>query len=182
MPHLTRAEPEHWPQISRDIWESKYRLKAIDGTAVDGQLADTWSRVARGAAAVEKPSKRAAWQTRFEDILKDFSFLPAGRILAGMGSDRRVTLFNCFVMGTIEDDLGSIFENVKEAALTMQAGGGIGHDFSTLRPSGAKVSGVAAEASGPLSFMDVWDTMCRSIMSAGSRRGAMMGTLRCRSS
>jgi ribonucleoside-diphosphate reductase alpha chain len=82
-------------------------------------------------------------------------------------------------MGRIEDDLASIFENVKEAALTMQQGGGIGHDFSTLRPKGALVKSIGADASGPVSFMDVWDSMCRTIMSAGARRGAMMATLRC---
>jgi ribonucleoside-diphosphate reductase alpha chain len=90
-----------------------------------------------------------------------------------------VTLFNCFVMGTIPDSMGGIFEMLKEAALTMQQGGGIGYDFSTIRPKGALVTGVAADASGPLSFMDVWDSMCRTIMSAGSRRGAMMATMRC---
>ena len=111
--------------------------------------------------------------------MADFAFLPAGRILAGAGTGRAVTLFNCFVMGRIEDDLGSIFDNVKEAALTMQQGGGIGHDFSTLRPKGALVKSIGADASGPVSFMDVWDAMCRTIMSAGARRGAMMATLRC---
>jgi ribonucleoside-diphosphate reductase alpha chain len=109
----------------------------------------------------------------------DLAFLPAGRILAGAGTGRAVTLFNCFVMGRIEDDLASIFDNVKEAALTMQQGGGIGHDFSTLRPRGAPVRSIGADASGPVSFMDVWDAMCRTIMSAGARRGAMMATLRC---
>jgi len=88
-------------------------------------------------------------------------------------------LFNCFVMGTVPDNMGGIFDNLREAALTMQQGGGIGYDFSTIRPKGAAVKGVAADASGPLSFMDVWDAMCRTIMSAGSRRGAMMATLRC---
>jgi ribonucleoside-diphosphate reductase alpha chain len=82
-------------------------------------------------------------------------------------------------MGTIPDSMEGIFENLKEAALTMQQGGGIGYDFSTIRPKGAAVHGVAADASGPLSFMDVWDAMCRTIMSAGSRRGAMMATMRC---
>jgi ribonucleoside-diphosphate reductase alpha chain len=82
-------------------------------------------------------------------------------------------------MGTIPDSMGGIFEMLKEAALTMQQGGGIGYDFSTIRPKGAGVKGVAADASGPLSFMDVWDAMCRTIMSAGSRRGAMMATMRC---
>ena len=88
-------------------------------------------------------------------------------------------MFNCFVMGTIDDSMLGIFDGLKEAALTMQQGGGIGHDFSTLRPKGAPVKGVGADASGPLSFMDVWDSMCRTIMSAGARRGAMMGTMRC---
>lgn len=178
-PRRITDEPKNWPDISREIWESKYRLSAGDGVPADRHIVETWRRVANGAAAAEEPAKHAAWQSRFCDALQDFAFIPAGRILAGMGTDRRVTLFNCFVMGTIEDDLSAIFDNVKEAALTMQAGGGIGHDFSTLRPAGAAVQGVAADASGPLSFMDVWDTMCRSIMSAGARRGAMMGTLRC---
>src|ERR1700739_3852079 len=103
---------------------------------------------------------------------------PAGRILAGAGTGRNVTLFNCFVMGTIPDSMDGIFSALREAALTLQQGGGIGYDFSTLRPRGASVAGVGADASGPVSFMDVWDAMCRTIMSAGSRRGAMMATLR----
>ena len=111
--------------------------------------------------------------------MSDFKFLPAGRVVAGAGSSRSVTLFNCFVMGAIPDDMGGIFAHLREAALTMQQGGGIGYDFSTLRPRGAPVKGVGADASGPLSFMDVWDAMCRTIMSAGYRRGAMMATLRC---
>ena len=111
--------------------------------------------------------------------MSDFQFLPAGRVIAGAGTGRHVTLFNCFVMGTIPDDMGGIFAHLREAALTMQQGGGIGYDFSTLRPHGAPVNGVGADASGPLSFMDVWDAMCRTIMSAGYRRGAMMATLRC---
>jgi len=85
----------------------------------------------------------------------------------------------CFVMGTVQDSLAGIMDALKEAAVTMQAGGGIGYDFSTLRPVDAPVKGVAATASGPLSFMDVWDAMCRTIMSAGVRRGAMMATMRC---
>jgi ribonucleoside-diphosphate reductase alpha chain len=111
--------------------------------------------------------------------MEDFRFLPAGRIIAGAGAGRNVTLFNCFVMGTIPDDMSGIFEHLREAALTMQQGGGIGYDFSTLRPRGAPVKGVGADASGPLTFMDVWDAMCRTIMSAGHRRGAMMATMRC---
>jgi ribonucleoside-diphosphate reductase alpha chain len=167
------------PEISERIWDMKYRLKAEDGTPRDAALDDTWQRVARAAAAAEPKRTRERWARQFAHAFADFAFLPAGRILAGAGTGRSVTLFNCFVMGRIEDDLGSIFENVKEAALTMQQGGGIGHDFSTLRPRGALVRSIGADASGPVSFMDVWDAMCRTIMSAGARRGAMMATLRC---
>jgi ribonucleoside-diphosphate reductase alpha chain len=176
-----RSKPEFLAPISEEIWDLKYRLKAADGTPVDATLDDTFWRVARAAAATEKGGKRARarWAERFHAAIADYGFLPAGRILAGAGSGRAVTLFNCFVLGKIEDDLGAIFDGVKEAALTMQQGGGIGHDFSTLRPKGARVASIGADASGPVSFMDVWDAMCRTIMSAGSRRGAMMATLRC---
>jgi ribonucleoside-diphosphate reductase alpha chain len=176
-----RTGPEFLAPISEEIWDLKYRFKKLDGTPVDATLNDTFWRVARAAASAEKGGKRARdkWAARFHGAIADFGFLPAGRILAGAGTGRAVTLFNCFVLGTIEDDLGAIFEGVKEAALTMQQGGGIGHDFSTLRPQGARVTSIGADASGPVSFMDVWDAMCRTIMSAGSRRGAMMATLRC---
>jgi len=181
MDTVTQRSPlpaqEQIASISRQIWEDKYRFKAADGTPIDLTIADTWRRIARALAAVEQ--RPELWEDRFYAALEDFTFLPAGRIVSGAGTDRRVTLFNCFVMGDIADDLGSIFANLREAALTMQQGGGIGYDFSTLRPKGAAVRGVSADASGPLSFMDVWDAMCRTIMSAGARRGAMMATMRC---
>ncbi|QFQ88742.1 adenosylcobalamin-dependent ribonucleoside-diphosphate reductase [Paracoccus kondratievae] len=163
--------------IAEQIWDMKYRLKDGAGQSLDLSIEDSWRRVARDLARVEKDP--AQWEDRFYAALEDFRFLPAGRILAGAGTGREVTLFNCFVMGTIPDSLAGIFDMLKEAALTMQQGGGIGYDFSTIRPRGAEVKGVAADASGPLSFMDVWDAMCRTIMSAGSRRGAMMATMRC---
>jgi ribonucleoside-diphosphate reductase alpha chain len=160
--------------IAESIWDMKYRLKAADGTPIDQSVEDSWRRVAR-ALSESEPEREA----EFYAALEDFRFLPAGRILAGAGTGRSVTLFNCFVMGTIPDSMSGIFDNLREAALTMQQGGGIGYDFSTIRPKGSDVKGVAADASGPLSFMDVWDAMCRTIMSAGSRRGAMMATMRC---
>jgi len=163
--------------ISQQIWDMKYRLKRADGAPLDRTLEDSWRRVASALAAPERD--QALWEGRFYEALEDFKFLPAGRILAGAGTERSVTLFNCFVMGTVPDDMAGIFEHLKEAALTMQQGGGIGYDFSTLRPKGAAVKGVGADASGPLPFMDVWDAMCRTIMSAGHRRGAMMATMRC---
>ncbi|KZX91946.1 MULTISPECIES: adenosylcobalamin-dependent ribonucleoside-diphosphate reductase [unclassified Sulfitobacter] len=163
--------------IAEQIWDMKYRFKGADGTAKDVTVEDTWRRIARDLAQVE--SKADVWEDKFFNALEDFKYLPAGRITAGAGTARRVTLFNCFVMGTVPDSMSGIFDMLKEAALTMQQGGGIGYDFSTIRPRGADVLGVSADASGPLSFMDVWDAMCRTIMSAGSRRGAMMATMRC---
>ena len=163
--------------IAEQIWDMKYRFKDADGQALDITVEDSWRRIARDLASVEKDAE--TWENKFYGALEDFKFLPAGRITAGAGTARKVTLFNCFVMGTVPDSMGGIFDMLKEAALTMQQGGGIGYDFSTIRPKGALVKGVAADASGPLSFMDVWDSMCRTIMSAGSRRGAMMATMRC---
>ncbi|NKX48993.1 adenosylcobalamin-dependent ribonucleoside-diphosphate reductase, partial [Rhodobacteraceae bacterium R_SAG8] len=163
--------------IAEQIWDMKYRFKDADGTPRDVTVEDSWRRIARDLAQVEKAPEK--WEEAFYEALEDFKFLPAGRITAGAGTARRVTLFNCFVMGTVPDSMAGIFDMLKEAAVTMQQGGGIGYDFSTIRPRGADVLGVSADASGPLSFMDVWDAMCRTIMSAGSRRGAMMATMRC---
>jgi ribonucleoside-diphosphate reductase alpha chain len=168
--------------ISQQIWDMKYRLRApaaegMPGEPIDRTIEDTWRRVAKALAATERDPE--PWARRFYETMEDFRFLPAGRVVAGAGTARDVTLFNCFVMGTIPDDMGGIFTHLREAALTMQQGGGIGYDFSSLRPKGAPVKGVGADASGPLSFMDVWDAMCRTIMSAGHRRGAMMATLAC---
>ena len=141
--------------ISQQIWDMKYRLKTADGQPVDKTIEDSWRRVAQAVAEAEPEAQRQAWAAKFYEALSGFQFLPAGRILAGAGTARSVTLFNCFVMGAIPDDMGGIFTHLREAALTMQQGGGIGYDFSTLRPRGAPVKGVGADASGPLSFMDV---------------------------
>ena len=163
--------------LAEEIWTAKYRFRSNEDEG-DSSFAETAARVARAIAAAEAPEARKRWEERFREAVADFRFIPAGRVLAGAGTERSVTLFNCFVMGTIPDSLGGIFEHLKEAALTMQQGGGVGMDFSTIRPNGSPVHGVGAEASGPLSFMDCWDSMCRTVHSAGQRRGAMMGCLR----
>ena len=163
--------------ISQQIWDMKYRFMSADGEAIDKTIDDTFHRV--GTALAQAETSPEDYADEFYEALRDFRFLPAGRIMSGAGTERDVTLFNCFVMGDVPDDMSGIFESLREAALTMQQGGGIGYDFSTLRPKGAAVKGVGADASGPLSFMDVWDAMCRTIMSAGSRRGAMMAVMRC---
>lgn len=158
--------------VSTRIWEAKYRYRT------DRTIEDTWRRVANALAAAETAG-REAWEECFHSALEGFRFLPAGRILAGAGTRRRVTLFNCFVMGRIEDSLDGIFEALKEGALTMQQGGGVGYDFSTLRPAGAPARSAGTIASGPVSFLRVWDSMCATVLSTGARRGAMMATLRC---
>lgn len=163
--------------LAEEIWAAKYRFRPSDGEG-DSSFAETADRVARAVAEAEIPELREQWQARFRDAIEGMRFIPGGRVLAGAGTDRSVTLFNCFVMGTIPDSLDGIFEHLRQAALTMQQGGGVGMDFSTIRPSGSAVHGVGAEASGPLTFMDCWDSMCRTVQSAGQRRGAMMGCLR----
>jgi len=163
--------------ISHDIWDSRYRYRAPDGRG-DRSVLDSWQRVAAALAAVEK-ADRSRWERDFLDLLQDFRFLPGGRILAGAGTGLDVTLFNCFVMGPVEDSMEGIFDALKEGALTMQQGGGVGYDFSSLRPAGAPAWRVGGVASGPVSFMRIWDSMCETLLSTAARRGAMMATLRC---
>ncbi|MFQ6023401.1 MAG: adenosylcobalamin-dependent ribonucleoside-diphosphate reductase [Acidiferrobacterales bacterium] len=163
--------------ISRHIWDTKYRYR--DGKVIyDRTVEDTWGRIARALASVEA-SDREQWEQRFYQALEGFKFLPGGRIQAGAGTHHKVTLFNCFVMGAIDDSMDSIFDNLKEGALTMQQGGGVGYDFSTLRPHGTPARTTGSIASGPVSFMRIWDSMCSTLLSTGARRGAMMATLRC---
>ena len=119
--------------IAQQIWDMKYRLKAGDGTPVDKTINDTWRRVANALAAPEKDP--TAWSDKFYDALSDFKVLPAGRIIAGAGTGRRVTLFNCFVMNTIEDDMGTIFDNLREAALPCSRAAA---SVMTFRPCGPK--------------------------------------------
>jgi ribonucleoside-diphosphate reductase alpha chain len=173
----TATEPLLPVPVARHIWETKYRAVTADGRR-DRDIRDTWQRVASALAEPEGP-QRAEWTERFGALLDDFTFLPAGRILAGAGTGQRVTLFNCFVMGLLEDSVAGIFDALKEGALTMQAGGGVGYDFSTLRPAGCHARASARIASGPVSFMAIWDTMCATLYATGERRGAMIASLRC---
>lgn len=177
---MTRAMPaegDFRSAISVATWRAKYRRKGADGTP-ERDIEDTWRRVACALASAE-PADREGWERRFYAALDDFRFLPGGRILAGAGTGEHVTLFNCFVMGAVEDSIDGIFDALKEGALTMQQGGGVGYDFSTLRPAGSSAHSTGTIASGPVSFMRIWDAMCATILSTGARRGAMMATLRC---
>ena len=164
-------------ELSRQVWRSKYQYHA-GGDVLEANIEDTWRRVAKALATVESHDQ-VDWRKGFTELLEHFKFLPAGRILAGAGTSYHTTLCNCFVMGFVEDSLEGIFDRLKDAAVTMQWGGGIGCDFSTLRPRGAGAITRGTIASGPVSFMGVWDAMCGTLLSTGARRGAMMGTLRC---
>ena len=113
-----------------------------------------------------------------EDILGNMRFLPAGRVQSAIGSSRITTAYNCFVSGTIEDSMNTIMEKASEAAETMRRGGGIGYDFSKIRPRGDKIKSLDSQASGPVSFMGIFDSICQTIASSGHRRGAQMGVLR----
>ncbi len=161
--------------LAEYVWQTRYRAATPEG--VEQSIEDTWHRVACAAAAVDPEPE--LYSKRFGELLADFQFIPGGRILAGAGTARAVTLANCFVMGPIEDSVTGIFETLKEAALTMQQGGGVGYDFSALRPRGTPAISTGGIATGPVSFLKVFDSACATVMSSGARRGAMMATLRC---
>lgn len=165
-------------QISTIVWDIKYRYRQ-DSTIIDQSITDTWERVAKAIAKAEKSEQRSHWQKSFYGILEDFRFLPGGRIIAGAGTRHKVTLFNCFVMNIGEDSLKGIFQGLLEGALTLQQGGGVGYDFSVLRPLGDLIKKTGLTTSGPVSFMRIWDTTCNILLSTGARRGAMMAVLRC---
>ena len=165
-------------EASLDIWDQKYRLTAKDGTPIDGSMDDTYKRVARALADVERPELREPWYERFLWALRHGA-IPAGRVTSNAGALEHkpaTSTINCTVSGTIRDSMNDILDKVHEAGLTLKAGCGIGYEFSTLRPRGAYVSGAGAYTSGPLSFMDIYDKMCFTVSSAGGRRGAQMGT------
>ena len=165
-------------EASLDIWDKKYRLTAKDGTPIDKTMDDTYKRVARALADVEREEVRDHWYERFLWALRRGA-IPAGRITSNAGALEHkpaTSTINCTVSGTIHDSMDDILGKVHEAGLTLKAGCGIGYEHSTLRPRGAYVSGAGAYTSGPLSFMDIFDKMCFTVSSAGGRRGAQMGT------
>lgn len=156
--------------ITLDIWAEKYRYGGEEHPY------DSMRRVVEGVYAHD-PDEDAKWLAL--EAMKKALWVPGGRIQSTAGTPKITTMINCFVDRTIEDSMDGIGDALKDAMLTMQQGGGIGMDFSTLRPSGAHLQRTGAVASGPLPFMEMWDAMCATIMSAGSRRGAMMGTMHC---
>ncbi|GAB4262711.1 MAG: adenosylcobalamin-dependent ribonucleoside-diphosphate reductase [Methylomicrobium sp.] len=164
---------------SLDIWDSKYRLKTKDGRAIDATIDDTFKRVAKALADVEKD--KALQDKHYQEFLWALrkGAIPAGRITSNAGAQEHkpaTSTINCTVSGIIEDSMDDILAKVHEAGLTLKAGCGIGYEFSTLRPKNAYVSGAGAYTSGPLSFMDIYDKMCFTVSSAGGRRGAQMAT------
>jgi len=164
---------------SLDIWDKKYRLKSKDGSILDDTIDVTYKRIARALSEVEVTEpQREHWCEQFLWALRHGA-IPAGRIVSNAGALQHkpaTSTINCTVSGAVEDSMNDILEKVHEAGLTLKAGCGIGYEFSTLRPRGAYVSGAGAHTSGPLSFMDIYDKMCFTVMSAGGRRGAQMAT------
>jgi ribonucleoside-diphosphate reductase alpha chain len=174
-----RFDDDHFDNaLSALVWRRKYRYAGGRTSGPETSITDTWQRVAHAAASIEA-SDPSRLQQAFLELLESFRFLPGGRILASAGTELDATLFNCFVIGSIDDSMAGIFQRLKESALTMQRGGGIGCDFSTLRPRGTAAASSGRTASGPVSFMHLWNAMCNTLLSQGNRRGAMMGVLRC---
>ena len=163
--------------IAEQIWRQKYRYIAA-GEVMDRSVEETLRRVANGVAAAEPDGLAQVYARQFYQAMAGFRLLPAGRIIAGAGTARNVTLFNTFVMRTIPDSLEGIIETMRDAAVTMQMGGGIGFDFSTIRPRGMPVRGLDCPAAGPLAAMEIADAICKMLVS-GTGRGAMMATLAC---
>ena len=164
--------------VSEDIWDKKYRLKSKKGDFVDKDINETYQRVAKALADVEKPEKKELWHKEFLWALQHGA-IPAGRITSNAGALEHkpaTSTINCTVSGIVEDSMTDILDKVHEAGLTLKAGCGIGYEYSTLRPKGAFVAGAGAYTSGPLSFMDIYDRMCFTVSSAGGRRGAQMAT------
>ncbi|MFM7000984.1 MAG: adenosylcobalamin-dependent ribonucleoside-diphosphate reductase, partial [Limnohabitans sp.] len=178
-PHMSGALPPMPPQaISTDVLKEKY-LKADETSA-----SELFDRVARALASVEKPALHAEYEQKFRRNL-EAGAIGAGRIMSAAGTGIQATLINCFVQpvgdciqGTDDDGYPGIYEALREAAETMRRGGGVGYDFSRIRPKGACVKGTASTASGPCSYINVFDQSCSTVESAGARRGAQMGVLR----
>ncbi len=162
---------------SDHVWRTRY-CWFEPGRVPESSVEATWDRVALAVSGAET-HHRDDWRQHFRTILNDFRFLPGGRILANAGTLNRSTLLNCFVAGTLEDSIQGIFNGLREAMVTLQVGGGVGVDFSTLRPAGSLALASAGVASGPVSFMGVWDAANAELASHNLRRGAMMATLRC---
>jgi ribonucleoside-diphosphate reductase alpha chain len=164
--------------ISLDVLKEKY-LKAGESG-----MEDLFRRVARSLASVENEDQRAAQEARFLQNLRAGG-IGAGRIMSAAGTNIQATLINCFVQpvgdciqGVDDEGFPGIYEALREAAETMRRGGGVGYDFSRIRPRGAEVKGTASMASGPCSYINVFDQSCSTVESAGARRGAQMGVLR----
>lgn len=151
--------------VSEEIHAMKYRTKGET-------FKEAMTRVADALKDNEEHYKD------FRQALLEQRFLPAGRVQAAMGAPRVVTAYNCFVSNTIPDSMDGIMQAASEAAETMRLGGGIGYDFSTLRPRGDHIRSLDSRSSGPISFMGIFDALCKTIASAGHRRGAQMGVLR----
>jgi len=163
-------------ETSLEVWQKKYQLKDAHGNPVDKDIHDTNKRVAMALAKIEKDFDK--WYEKFLWAIESGA-TPAGRIMANAGAEEHkpsVSLINCTVSQIVSDDMEGILDAVKKSGITLAAGCGIGYEFSTLRPKGAYVRGAGAYTSGPITFMDIYDSMCFTVSSAGGRRGAQLAS------
>jgi ribonucleoside-diphosphate reductase alpha chain len=169
---------ENWLQtgIARHVWRTRYA--GCDDSRRDHSIEDTWRRIARFAASIEHENQKH-WEDQFFQVMRGFGFVPGGRILAGAGGTAHPTLFNCFVLPPPTDDEAILLQMLEQARTTLQAGGGVGIDFSRLAPRGQALCSSSRRAPGPVQCMHRWDAMCSRLLATGGRRGAMMATLRC---
>lgn len=164
-------------RISELVWDTKYRLYDLDNRPREKSVSETLCRVAKFAASNEHDLKY--WEIQIQELLEDNILLPAGRILANAGTNRDATLINTFFAGEIKDDFGSILKSLTESAKTLRMGGGVGCNFSNLRPQGFIVRGTHGKAPGPIPFMRLWNSMCETIERGTGGKGAMMASLSC---
>src|SRR3989304_1781521 len=161
--------------ISEKVFLDRYSLKNKEGKSMEKRPEEMWSRIAKSISLVEKKSKQKKWQREFYSILKDFEFVPGGRILSGAGTGFAVTFYNCFVIPSPKDSRGGILETLKQMVEIMARGGGVGINLSSLRPRGSRVKKVNGFSSGPCNWAELFSVATKDIIQqGGSRRGALM--------
>src|SRR3989338_1330129 len=161
--------------VSEKVFLDRYSLKDKAGKPLEKNPREMWKRIAKAVSKVEKKSKQPAWQKEFYWAMKDFKYVPGGRILAGAGTGYRVTFYNCFVIPSPKDSRDGILETLKQMVEIMAHGGGVGINFSSLRPKGARVKKVNGHSSGPMNWAELFSLATKDIIQqGGTRRGALM--------
>ncbi|MEK7495303.1 MAG: adenosylcobalamin-dependent ribonucleoside-diphosphate reductase [Patescibacteria group bacterium] len=161
--------------ISEKVFLDRYSLKSKEGKSVEKEPKEMWARMAKAVSLVEKKPKQKKWEKEFYSVLKDFKYVPGGRILSGAGTGYDVSFYNCFVIPSPKDSRGGILETLGNMVEIMARGGGVGINLSSLRPRGARVKKVNGFSSGPINWASLFSVATRDIIQqGGTRRGALM--------